>query len=474
MPDVTENAALTQIDLTPLAEFGLDLDQYFGLWAAEHGHFMAVFGGVADLDLAAHVRARQAAGGKSPGDAPKIEQDGAIGLLDITGTLTKRGSSLSSAGSLIELRHAVRQAAADESIAAILLRIDSPGGTVAGTADLAAEVVRARAQKPVWAFCDDLCASAAYWVASQCSAVYANTPTAMIGSIGTYVGLYDLSGAAEKEGAKPVLIKAGEFKGAGFPGTEITDAQKAVWQGLVDQTQAEFTAAVVSGRKLSTATVEALADGRVHLASVAEQLGLIDGIATFEETFSRLSAQIKSSRSKNRRTSTMTEATTTPQAASFQERKAALPNAESDFICAQMEASATVEQANSAYTRALEVKNKAQQEAHDKQLAEQQAKLDKANDKAEKESKARKFGVDPLGHSRSSGDGEGDGEGEGGGDPVAEFGSRVRKRVADGMTRRKAVIAVVNADKELHHRYLKATNANRSKVQSLIDERAEM
>ena len=89
-----------------------------------------------------------------------------------------------------------------------------------------------------------------------------------------------------------------------------------------------------------------------------------------------------------------------------------------------------------------------------------------ANDKAKKESKARKFGGDPLG--------EGEGEGEGGDDPVAEFDSRIRKRVADGMTRRRAVIAVANADKELHHRYLKATNADRSKVQSLIDQRAEM
>src|SRR5581483_9650939 len=106
-----------------------------------------------------------------------------------------KGQSSMGGTSTVMARRDIRQAVADQDVAGILLAIDSPGGTVAGTDDLAAEVRQARTSKPVWAAIDDLGASAAYWVASQTQRVTVNSPTALVGSIGTLQVIRDLSAA---------------------------------------------------------------------------------------------------------------------------------------------------------------------------------------------------------------------------------------------------------------------------------------
>lgn len=305
MPDL-------HLPLSDLAARGVNLDQYFGLWAVENARFTALLREMRGADILAHVAASTFDGSEDAAKASAeiVQVDGhpsasaadgyddasvrdgretaSIAIIRLQGTMTKYGSSMSSAGSTVRVRRALRSAARSEDVDGILLVVDSPGGTVAGTADLAADVAEARSRKPVYVHGEDLVASAAYWVASQADRLYANNPTALVGSIGTFIGLYDLSKAAEQEGIRAVVIKAGDMKGAGFEGTPITKEQIAYWQEIVDRMQEQFTNGVASGRGMAAKDVPVT--GKVYSASEALRLGLIDGIATLDETLAALAA----------------------------------------------------------------------------------------------------------------------------------------------------------------------------------------
>ena len=222
-----------------------------------------------------------------------------IALIDLRGSLMKSVGSMDEGTSTIRARQAIAEAAADPGISAIVLRFDSPGGTVAGTADLAGEVLRAKAQKPVHAFVEDLCASAAYWVASQCDSITANHGTATIGSIGAVMYLEDQSKAYEMDGIKPLIVSTGPLKAAGCPAFPFDDAQKAYFQALVNTSQSYFSAAVASGRSLplekcSPGTEATLATGQVWRAEEALALGLIDSIRDFSAFLADLGAALSS------------------------------------------------------------------------------------------------------------------------------------------------------------------------------------
>jgi len=258
----------------------LKLGNYSGLWCVEPTRFGQVCSMVNLLDLRAHVAGQEPKRAVS-GIGRKFDTvAGTTAVIEIQGTMTKAGSSLGGGGT-VEMRQAIRKANEDKSIGSIILRFDSPGGTVSGTSDLASEV--ASSAKPVVAFVEDLCCSAAMWVASQCDEIFANNATAIVGSIGTFMGLYDVSKAFEKEGIRPILIKAGEFKGGGFPGEKITDKQVAEWQKSIDEIQSQFTAGIAKGRGMSLQAASKLATGSCFMAEEATRLRLIDGIKSFDD-----------------------------------------------------------------------------------------------------------------------------------------------------------------------------------------------
>lgn len=279
------------------------LDEYFGVWAILEEPFRQACRVVEGLDLRQHI----AASGEKRLEKLSARTEtvdcrtsantittGAIGVIDLRGPLMKQSSSLSGGTSTVAARQAIRAAAADPEISAILLRIDSPGGSAAGTAELANEVRAAAKKKTTWAYIEDLGASAAYWVASQASRVITN-PTGMVGSIGTFMVMHDLSAMAEKEGVKVHVIRAGEYKGAGTPGTEVTEAQIAHYQGIVDSLNEHFLRAVADGRSMPLKQVRELADGRVHVGQAAKSLGLVDAVESFDETLQNLSKERKGS-----------------------------------------------------------------------------------------------------------------------------------------------------------------------------------
>ena len=221
-------------------------------------------------------------GGESSGGGIYTVQSG-IAVIEMSGPVTKRptcGSWLFGGCDSLSLRAAVRAADRDDAVKGILMVFDSPGGEVAGTSDLAADVRNAK--KPTRAYVSDLCASAAYWVASACDSIHAG-PTAIVGSIGTVLTVRDTSEAESRRGIKVHVVSTGPHKGAGAAGSEISDDHLAEFQRCVDGLNAEFVGAVAAGRGISVEAAKKLADGRVHVGSEAVALGLIDGIASFDE-----------------------------------------------------------------------------------------------------------------------------------------------------------------------------------------------
>lgn len=210
-----------------------------------------------------------------------------VAIIRLDGVLSKAGSWWFNGTSTVDARHQIAAAVADPRVKKIALVIYSPGGTVDGTYELAGDIAAAAKRKTTVAFIQDLGASGAFWAASQASQVFAS-PTALIGAIGTYAVLIDTSGLAEKLGTKVHIVRAGQFKGMGTPGTAVEKAHLAEAQRLIDARNEFFLQAVAAGRKLPMAKVRELADGRVHLAADAKRLGLIDGVQSFQTTLAHL------------------------------------------------------------------------------------------------------------------------------------------------------------------------------------------
>lgn len=281
-------------DLAPLAVPAFPrAEEYAGAWAIEPSRAALLWDVARRIDLAAHVSQAERPPLKSEAMRQPVGSDGRyIAVLTATGVLMKQRSSLSGGTSTVQLRRDVRQAANNPDVAAILIAIDSPGGTVAGTDDLAADVRAAAAKKPVWAQVEDLGASAAYWLASQAARVYANSPTALVGSIGTIIRVYDVSRAAENEGVKTLVFATGDLKGAGTPGLPVTADQQAYFQRLVDSAQESFDRAVTDGRKFSPHQIKAVRSGEVFSATEALRLGLIDGIQSLDATLQAMAREL--------------------------------------------------------------------------------------------------------------------------------------------------------------------------------------
>lgn len=231
----------------------------------------------------------------APGDDPESTRplytrtDDGIACLEMVGAMAKSAGKYAQVGT-VRVRQALRAAVADPECHAILMCADSPGGTVAGTQALADEVRAADMAKPVYGHCEDLCASAAYWTLSQTRRLTANQ-SALIGSLGTYAVVYDTSESAKMEGVKVHVLSTGPQKGAFVEGAEVKPEQLAEAQRTVDALNGLFKAGVMGGRKMGKDQCDQLFDGRVHIATEARSLGLIDAVQSFELTLAQIAAE---------------------------------------------------------------------------------------------------------------------------------------------------------------------------------------
>ncbi len=210
-----------------------------------------------------------------------------VALIDVDGViLNVRGSALfgSSDNPVALFRERLDAAAADRRVKAVVLRINSPGGAVTASDIMYREVAefRRRTGKPVVACFMDVAASGAYYLAMACDCVYAH-PTTVTGSIGVIMTMYNAAGLATKLGISSNPIKSGPIKDMGNPLREMTDAERAVFQGLVDDFYRQFVQVVATGRRLDEERVRQLADGRVYSGLQAKELGLVDEVGYLED-----------------------------------------------------------------------------------------------------------------------------------------------------------------------------------------------
>lgn len=207
-------------------------------------------------------------------------QDG-VGVLSVEGVLAKRMNLFMafSGGSSTELLAKEFQAAViDDKIEAIVLDVDSPGGTVDGTEALANMVYEARGKKPIVAFANGLMASAAYWIGSAADKLYIEE-TGEAGSIGVISVHYDFSRYDEKVGVKRTIIKAGRYKAAGNDTEPLNREAEDYLQAGVDYVYSLFVNAVARNRNASVnAVLEGMADGRIFIGRQALDAGLVDRI----------------------------------------------------------------------------------------------------------------------------------------------------------------------------------------------------
>ena len=169
----------------------------------------------------------------------------------------------------------LKRAAGDDGVKAVVLRIDSPGGSAAASQEIAAGIRRFKEDtgKPVVVSMGDVAASGGYYISVYADKIVAN-PGTLTGSIGVINQLIYIEGLLEKLGLEMETIKAGKHKGMGIH--PLTDEQRQIVQDITDDLYQQFVAAVADGRRLPVPDVEALATGQPYSGSQALNLGLVD------------------------------------------------------------------------------------------------------------------------------------------------------------------------------------------------------
>jgi signal peptide peptidase SppA len=258
--------------------------------AKEPAYFAISEGDTLDGRMSTATALEIAAG--SPSNAQRSKA-GQIAVLPISGTISHRMgmmSEMSGGTSTERFTQWLRAAVNDPSVKAIVLDVNSPGGTVDGVPELADEIYKANQIKPVTAVANAQAASAAYWLASQAKELVV-TPSGIVGSIGVFGAHEDMSEALASAGVKISLVSAGKYKTEGNPFEPLSEEARAALQADVNNYYEMFTKAVARGRNSDQATVKAgFGEGRMVSAAKAVKAGMADRVATLDQTLARLGA----------------------------------------------------------------------------------------------------------------------------------------------------------------------------------------
>jgi protease IV len=170
----------------------------------------------------------------------------------------------------------------DDSIKAIIIHVNSPGGGVAASEEIYREVKRVRDEKHkrIVASIETVGASGAYYVSSATNKIYADNGS-VVGSIGVIAEWVNYGDLMRWAKLKPEILKVGEFKDTGDPTRELTVAERQYMQGLIDNMYGQFVQAVADGRHAKVTDIKPIADGRVWTGEQALGMHLIDQIADF-------------------------------------------------------------------------------------------------------------------------------------------------------------------------------------------------
>lgn len=170
----------------------------------------------------------------------------------------------------------------DDSIKAVILRVDSPGGAVAPSQEIHDEVIRVAAKKPVVVSMASVAASGGYYVSIPAHRIVAN-PGTITGSIGVIMQFTNLEELYGKLGLKSLVVKSGEHKDIASPFRPMTSEDRKILQGVIDDVYDQFVSAVAEGRNLSVEKVRNLADGRIFTGRQAKEIGLVDELGGMQD-----------------------------------------------------------------------------------------------------------------------------------------------------------------------------------------------
>jgi len=227
-------------------------------------------------------------------EKPSYQVLGDKAIIPIHGVIAKKMnlfSKISGGVSTQLVGKDIQNAMDNPEITGILLDIDSPGGTVEGTQELADIIFDGRDKKPIIAYSDGMVASAAYWIGSAGHEMYVSGDTVHIGSIGVVAGHREYSEYEKKVGIKTTEIYAGKYKRIASQYAPLSKEGKQSIQDQVDYLYSIFVEQVAKHKGVSPDTVlKDMADGRIFIGKQAIKAGLVDGVSTFDQAINRLSA----------------------------------------------------------------------------------------------------------------------------------------------------------------------------------------
>jgi protease-4 len=198
---------------------------------------------------------------------------GKIGVVEIEGVITQSKDAMED---IVKFKE-------DEGIKGVIIRINSPGGSVAPTQEIQREVKKLREKKKVYVSMSSVCASGGYYIATAGERIYAN-PSTITGSIGVIMEHAVIEDLLKKVGIQTDSIKSGEYKDTGTPFRKMKEEEKRYLNELLNNIHEQFIKDVAEGRKMSIDRAKKLSDGRVYTGTQAKDLGLVDNIGTFYDT----------------------------------------------------------------------------------------------------------------------------------------------------------------------------------------------
>lgn len=214
-----------------------------------------------------------------------------LAVLNIEGTMSENDGYTYDQQFLLD---SIEEIMEDDYNVGLLLRIDSPGGAVYQIDELYLKLMEYKetTNRPVYAAVESYAASGGYYAACAADKIYANR-NAITGSIGVIMGEFiDVSGLLNELGVDVTYVSTGENKSMGSSFAPLTEEQRAIYQAICDESYERFVDIIAESRDLDEKTVRTLADGRIYTASQALQLGLIDGVESFDTTVSRMTADL--------------------------------------------------------------------------------------------------------------------------------------------------------------------------------------
>ena len=208
----------------------------------------------------------------------------AVAVVEIFGAISQGNSSRAWDHGSQQIAKRIRDVAARKEVKAIVLDINTPGGSVGAVQEIYSAIKRAKAEtkKPFIARFGEVSASGGYYVASACDLVVAE-PGTITGSIGVIFSVSNFEGLMKKVGYKSEAIKSGKFKDIGSPTREMTPDERKLLQAMIDDSYEQFVAAVSEGRKMPVEEVKKLADGRIYTGRQASTNGLVDQLGDLQD-----------------------------------------------------------------------------------------------------------------------------------------------------------------------------------------------